>query len=774
MSSLFSRIKPDRQVHGTADLFSYTTRTIFVGPLSIGLLAMIMLWQPAQSREIYLGIVSDRDYLRGVLGLLGVLWLSAALYAWNARLVNARIDELYPSHGRLMIDYRLKAVRNFKEMLCAILPLAGLFLGLLSMWPTAIQASLLIGKSDLALAERLDAIPLAAAVWACLVALSGWAVLTALRASRSTRLIDASAMIIGVLIYTTPLVLGIDAVVGLARSTGPLWTVALVGLALIPTVRTLIYLYRGLFGFIVGVVLLMAPMFDRSRLVWLQTALALAAVAAVVVNLRQPPGINLSLLQPPLATEAPEGLKPEFDRWLAARGIAAPSGEITITPPAPGRKFPVFVVAAQGGGIYAASSALTLLSKLQDRCPNFAQHIFAISAVSGGAIGATIFQSLLPDRPVEDRCDIGTKSVLSDASARIMTDDHISTLVATTPSDWLAKLNLVGYATDRRSEALTRSFVRSFQDAMPAPQDRGKLSRNAHTYWKADAPAPALVLASTSVETGQRVAFSPLSLARIGDGTVQSFADLVATPANPRGLTLALESKAPFDELTLIDAAVTSARFPGLLPAWPLLHTVQRGAPARASKLRLNFVDGGYADASGASTAAEIMTALEQIVSARRLGDAVSLHLILLTDTETSAPLETADGTDFSDVIAPINTLLSVRQLLARSAVTRAVKELEKQAQTNSSVEIGVLRIAIDRRMFPLPLGWSLSKTTNDLIVAMLGSERGCVPELLEAPGPSEGSGTDTELRAIQPTLFERFRNKNSCEQARIVRLLQR
>ena len=58
-------------------------------------------------------------------------------------------------------------------------------------------------------------------------------------------------------------------------------------------------------------------------------------------------------------------------------------------------EYPVYIVAAQGGGIYAAYNAAIVLSRLQDYCPTFAQHIFAISGVSGGSVGAAGFASLV-------------------------------------------------------------------------------------------------------------------------------------------------------------------------------------------------------------------------------------------------------------------------------------------------------------------------------------------------------------------------------------------
>ena len=57
--------------------------------------------------------------------------------------------------------------------------------------------------------------------------------------------------------------------------------------------------------------------------------------------------------------------------------------------------YPVFVVSAQGGGLYAAYNTATFLARLIDLCPGFRRHLFAISSVSGGSVGAAVFASAL-------------------------------------------------------------------------------------------------------------------------------------------------------------------------------------------------------------------------------------------------------------------------------------------------------------------------------------------------------------------------------------------
>ena len=76
-----------------------------------------------------------------------------------------------------------------------------------------------------------------------------------------------------------------------------------------------------------------------------------------------------------------------FDEWLKTLHAKYP-GETTP---------PVYVVATEGGGIRAAYWTAAVLTALQDAAPPFADHVFAISSVSGGSVGATVFTALVAD-----------------------------------------------------------------------------------------------------------------------------------------------------------------------------------------------------------------------------------------------------------------------------------------------------------------------------------------------------------------------------------------
>ena len=57
--------------------------------------------------------------------------------------------------------------------------------------------------------------------------------------------------------------------------------------------------------------------------------------------------------------------------------------------------YPIYIVSAQGGGITTGYHAALTLSRLQDSSPDFANHVFAISGVSGGSFGTAVFSSLV-------------------------------------------------------------------------------------------------------------------------------------------------------------------------------------------------------------------------------------------------------------------------------------------------------------------------------------------------------------------------------------------
>ncbi len=760
-----------------------TGQAIFLGPLLVGGIAAAAMIFPPQAREVYVALI-DGGKVVVLCSILSVVWLSAAIYAWNIVLMNRSIDHRYDEQPSLVVDSWLINVRDLKSMVGAILPLFGLVLGLLAAAPILADAGHQVHAVDKGLALELKNASWLLVGTAVIAACLGAALIGGFlwwQPVSPIRWVHTATKVVAIAVYALPAVVPMVVLVSIARWIGPLCVVSFVMITLIPTVQVITAFFRiVVFGAIVGVFDALTRLFGALVVGLVSAAVGgwlLISALADADKVQDPKGL------PPIVVEkgVPIGqsLEDTFDAWLSARGVV------------PGRSepYPAFVIAAQGGGIYAAASSMALLAAIEDRCSTFQRHMFAINAVSGGAIGASVYRGLASTSkvPMTGGCAAINSSSMALAVRQIATEDHLSGLLLSTPLDWLSKVPALfarpfadlleesrftllrptaavraaerqGTSTDARQSwlwkvldglkasqlnnragALTESFESSY-GAHSSDRKRDGLTRPVNDYWDATKASPALALALTSVETGYNLSFAPFSLERVGDGTMLSFGDL------QRILRLIPLSQKEVAAQTIIGAAVSSARFPGILPAWPIWHTGRAGTYATNSKLnRSNFVDGGYADSTGATAVVDIVTKLKEHIATRGLSDVVKLHVIVLTDNETDRHMGSEPGTNLPDTVAPLTALFSARQLAAARAYTAAQNELKR-------LNIPLIKIELDHRVFELPLGWLLSQTSNNVLRTMLGSPETC--------------------QGDPATHFEFVVRKNGCAQREVLNLL--
>ena len=252
-------------------------------------------------------------------------------------------------------------------------------------------------------------------------------------------------------------------------------------------------------------------------------------------------------------------------------------------------KYPLFVVAAEGGGIRAAYWAATVLGTIQDRYPCFADQLFALSGVSGGSLGTTVFTALLADqryRSPNFRCGDRDAPPLTGKAQKILGEDFLAPAVAATLyPDLFQRLWPRAIPHFDRARALELSWEQAWRrhagnDRFAEPFD--KLWRDQPDHW-----LPALFLNSTWVETGKRLIVSNLRL------TSDEFND-------------AEDAQRFFGKhaLPLSTAVHLSARFTYVSPAGTLM---------KDGEVYGRAVDGGYFENSGATTALEILQAIEQL-----------------------------------------------------------------------------------------------------------------------------------------------------------------
>jgi hypothetical protein len=345
---------------------------------------------------------------------------------------------------------------------------------------------------------------------------------------------------------------------------------------------------------------------------------------------------------------------------------------------------PVFLIAAEGGGIRAAYWTGTVLGALNDAAPNeFPQHVFAINGISGGSLGAALYANL--------RQDVPGGTGLREAARQVFADGYLapalSRLVTGDLLQWFIPIPV--HAFDR-STAIEDAFASAYntrhagQDRFHAPFLDLKPS--------AAAGVPALVLAATDVEEGSRIVTAPFSW------TAADLPDVLDYHRRTGG------------DPTLVAAVHNSARFTYVSPAG-LVRTVD-GAGSD------HVIDGGYFDPSGVETLADLTRVLAPLAAQ----EGMEIVPIYITNSFGSpsqgTAAEDAYGGQFrpveilGELFAPVRGLVRGRNAHARTAQLRisATYSLITFAFCQPSEQKAK---GTAKRMEP-PLGWELSEKTRD------------------------------------------------------------
>ncbi len=607
-----------------------------------------------------------------------------------------------------------------------------------------VAASALGGPKGEVLAPSWGMIPVAM-TWVVTIGLVVARCLDEFRDSSALRYGIVAAVLLLMLICELAAAAGGSAIVAPYRAIGPLSTIAFELVLVIAPFALLAWLSQKS-GFpalaLVILTLVVSTIFPipiTLMVIVLTTACVILAVMAALSRLFvvallalimvSPGALNLArYLSEPTRVPVLSGasgvgnlsLCQEFENWLGRPGrqpgvvddfcassasatsgqgaAALSSGGLAKSAAAAPPSYKAFIIAVEGGGIYATAAASLVLAELQDELPNFSQHVFVISGVSGGAIGSTIFRVLDDAAQTAPPASPDRRGRIERQVAQIVQDDHLSPVVGA-----LFPEQLFG-AWEERAKALIASFESSVraQDRFAADE----LGTNFLGHWS-NKDFPALVLNTTWADTGFRVAFSPFRLHDAGDSALYSFSDAYMPGEN---------------DISLMEAAVASARFPGILP--PYSVTMREGTPERPRYLLWNFVDGGYSDNSGASTALVLYQKLAPIARKRN----VDLDLILITNSY--APPQLApdhvhiSGTQFRDTLAPIEAVMNIRTGLTNEALAHVCNVLHDEGCSPLTDHLQI--IELDGESFSLPLGWKLSKTTFQIVSWMLGRPELC------------------------------------------------
>jgi predicted chitinase len=468
---------------------------------------------------------------------------------------------------------------------------------------------------------------------------------------------------------------------------------------------------------------------------------------------------EIRLLEARRPDREPESVESAFAKWYASR----PDRQVYSD------EYPVYVVAAQGGGIYAAYQTGLFLARMQDSCPAFRDHLFAISAVSGGSVGAAAFASglhlidnlgsspmlagpcpeitsvLAKDVP----SPLGQPKALEIYVRQVLSADFLSPLIAATLFPDFSQRFMpfrAPFLFDRAS-----AFEYAFEAAADSVSKINLLKESYFLHWKVTGSSPALLLNATDVGSGRRVLFSPFVF---GSADIDSLIHFQS-----------LRTKDEFGlDLRLSTAAGISARFPWVTPA-ATIRTQDKLLFGPGDKIRL--VDGGYVDNSGVETALDLKEELEQVIKginrdseetkkSDKSGKYPRIVIKLIVLSGGSYPVR--ESFALGETLEPIRALLSTRQSRAYVAINRAARAMPAARQvisvhgSNENISLTDFHVwKLGNRYYDLPLGWSVSDQTRDIIARQSGRYWDCEfnRNLMQV-----SAGTDSEADCIQLLVY--------------------
>lgn len=666
-------------------------------PIFVSLLAAGLLLVPAQSHEIFLAL----QEAEGTNFAIGLCQAIASALSFILVLAGSSFLLL-----KTATPYRDAAVNCHRSLLDA------LSLGL----PLAVFLSIVLSNIDLggSLAGKRNHIVAAAAlIWVLVVAL-----LFNLHAVRH-RLAS----------------LGLGVVSPLSRLK--FWPGSVVAAAVIAFLISAIVAYPRQFANFAGptgvvflflsvlciALSLLAHIYDRYQIPVIGI-LSVAAVAWAYIPTNDNHQIRLTATNAADAQDVTLGYK----EWLLSRPDLSDYKN---------RPYPVYIVTAEGGGLYAAVHAAWTLARIQDNCPAFARHIFAISGVSGGSLGAALFAALVKAYPSkrdlkpEEKCPLlaSVTGTMQLAVQSYFKEDLLTPLLAAALfPDFFQRFWPWPIEAFDRARALEQSFEEAWRKVVPKnrPDVTSTFAQTSRDMWSAQEDQPALLLNATLVQNGERVIIAPFKLR---NASAPIFVDRFVDLLNENYST------------SLATAVSVSARFPLVTP--PALHR------HREFGLAAQLVDGGYYENSGVFTAINLIDRIHQVSPAST--DAVPGGIP--PNAELCAPRNlVAINTPTGETANSCVKLITIRaaslaqrdfsggdvfSLFAAVYQVRAAKGNANLALANNllcgGTHCGLGRMAynphiyakyIDTEKLKLPLGWYIS---NRSLRAVIETERNSV-----------------------------------------------
>ena len=376
-----------------------------------------------------------------------------------------------------------------------------------------------------------------------------------------------------------------------------------------------------------------------------------------------------------------ETVSENFSRWLEAR---ADSGENA-------HSRPVFMAAAEGGGIRAAYWTAIVLTALQDRNPDFGNDLYAFSGVSGGSLGGAVFNALLKEdhSPAGVNCSgsqvyaTGTNPASMQACAEaVLGHDFLSpTIAAMLYPDMTQRFLPFPIPKLDRARALENAWNVGWSRQF----NSRPFAESFHEIWQTPGThLPALFLNGTSVETGKRIITSNIKI----DQTFSDADDFFAINEQAVPLSTAVHN---------------SARFTFVSPAGLIKKNDDQWG---------RIVDGGYFENSGTTTTADIFESIKEVIQEKQIKPVFIMITNDPNQCTTWQPCEQPEPSNMlSEILAPLQSILNTRS--SRGSFAR--EKMKQMIESHGGIfwEFGLQNAKLKG---PLPLGWELSEAAQDVM----------------------------------------------------------
>ena len=242
---------------------------------------------------------------------------------------------------------------------------------------------------------------------------------------------------------------------------------------------------------------------------------------------------------------------------------------------------PIFIVTAEGGASRSAYWTGRILTEIQQRNPDFYDHIFTLTSVSGGSLGTSTYFVLMESL----KNDSSFKAIhIADTAKYLLSRDFLAPVSAGMLYPNLFQLFIpVRFKSFSRARYLEKGWVENWEQLSDFD-----FRRTYNSYWlQSNHAPPLLVLNTTRVESGKRAV---ISYARFNKDLcdLEDILHIDSVDAN----------------FTMPNAVSSSAAFPYISPSARIRKT--------DGSFWGNVVDGGYFENSSVYTAIDIYNHIKE------------------------------------------------------------------------------------------------------------------------------------------------------------------